>query len=348
MNESWAYFIRRLILTIPTFLGITIFCFFLIQLVPGGPVEQMISKIRMGNATESGGSGGNAGEISEDQLKAIRKHFGYDKPILVRYYDWLIVNKIGLMADSYKFNNKKVWQLVKERLPISLTFGICGFILTYLICIPLGIAKALRNGNSFDLMSSLVVFVLYAIPSFAFGMILKFLFCGINDWSFDFFPIGGFRSENWEQFTFFGKISDQVMHMFLPVMCYVIGSFAFLTLLQKNSLLEQMSQDYIRTVLAKGGTKKRAIWVHALRNSLIPIATTIGGNLSLILASSVLIEKVFNIPGIGYLSLDAIIYRDYMVFMGILSLTAILNLLGRIISDACFVLIDPRINFEKD
>lgn len=347
--ERLSYFIRRLLLIIPTFLGITIIVFVLVQFVPGGPVEQEIARMRGFGSGEAGGGGaGSNVSITEDQRKAIEKEFGFDKPFPVRYIEWLFVDGMGMRAHSYKYNNKTVWQLVKERFPISLTFGITGFVLTYLICVPLGIAKALRNGSPFDVSSSVIVLVLYAIPAFAFGMILKTLFCGTSDNFFDIFPIGGFRSENWEQLTAWGKVKDQLHHMFLPVLCYIIGNFAVLTILMKNSLLDQIGQDYIRTVLAKGGTMRRAIWGHALRNALIPIVTGIGSILTIMFAGSVLIERVFSINGIGLLTLDAIVGRDYMVFMGILALTSILALLGRVFSDFCYVLVDPRINFGKE
>jgi microcin C transport system permease protein len=196
--------------------------------------------------------------------------------------------------------------------------------------------------------SSVVVLVLYAIPAFAFGMILKTLFCGTSDHFFDVFPIGGFRSENWEDLTRWEQVKDQTHHMFLPVLCYIIGNFAILTILMKNSLLDQVAQDYVRTVLAKGGTMRRAIWGHALRNAMIPIVTGIGGILMIMFAGSVLIERVFSINGIGLLTVDAVVGRDYMVFMGILALTSILALIGRIFSDFCYVLVDPRINFGKE
>ncbi len=345
--ERLSYFIRRLLLVIPTFLGITIIVFGLTQFVPGGPVEQQIARMRGMGGGEAGGNGSLV-TISEDQRKAIMKEFGFDKPIHIRYYEWLIPNVVGMKSVSYKYNNKTVWQLVKERFPISLTFGIISFILTYLICVPLGIAKALRNGTHFDMASSVVVLVLYAIPAFAFGMILKTLLAGTSDNFWDIFPIGGFRSEDWADLSTWEKVKDQTWHMFLPVLCYVIGNFAVLTMLMKNSLLDQISQDYVRTVLAKGGTMRRAIWGHALRNALIPIVTGIGGILTIMFAGSVLIERVFSINGIGLLTLDAIIGRDYMVFMGTLSLTTIMGLLGRILSDFCYVLVDPRISFGKE
>jgi microcin C transport system permease protein len=344
--ERWTYFARRLLLVIPTFIGITLVNFGLCQFVPGGPVEQIMMQMR-------GSVGGEArlsamvGAISEEQRKALEKHFGFDKPVLIRYWTWLWTNRIGLAVDSYKYPNKKVWQLIKERFPVSLIFGITGFVLTYLVCIPLGIAKALRNGSVFDWTSSVVVFVGYAIPAFAFGMVLKMLFCGTTDTLWNVFPVAGFHADAFETFSFFQKVQDVAWHMALPVLCYMIGHFAVLTLLMKNSLLEQIGQDYIRLVLAKGAGLRRAIWGHALRNALVPIATGFGGVLTVMFAGSVLIERVFEIPGMGRLSLDAIISRDYMVFMGILSVTAMLDLLGRIVSDLAYVIIDPRIHFQS-
>jgi microcin C transport system permease protein len=253
-----------------------------------------------------------------------------------------------MQMESYKFPNKTAWQLIKERFKVSIIFGATGFVLSYIVCIPLGILKALRHNKAFDLISSIIVFVGYAIPPFAFGMVLKMLFCGTVDHLWDIFPISGFHSDGYMDLTFWGKITDIFMHMFLPVVCYMIGNFAVLTLLMKNSLLEQIGKDYIRTVLAKGGSFRRAIWGHALRNSLIPIATGFGAILTVMFAGSVIIETVFEIPGMGRLSLEAIVGRDYPVFMGILSLTAILGLVGNILADFMYVSIDPRINFQQN
>ncbi|MCS6771196.1 MAG: ABC transporter permease subunit [Kiritimatiellae bacterium] len=341
--DRLSYLIRRLILVVPTFVGITFVCFALCQFVPGGPVEQAI--IRMRGLDGARGASG-AAAISPEHRRAIEAHFGFDKPILQRYWKWLWTDRMGLAVESYKYPNKTVWQLILERFPVSLIFGVTGFVLTYLVCIPLGIAKAMRHGSGFDLVSSVVVFVGYAIPAFAFGMLLKSLFAGTTDFAFDWFPAGGFHSMHFHTLDGWGKVLDIARHMFLPVLCYVIGNFAVLTLLMKNSLLEQISQDYVRTVLAKGGSFRRAVWRHALRNALIPIATGFGSVLTLMFAGSVLIERVFEIPGMGLLSLEAIISRDYMLFMGILSLTSVLGLVGRVLSDFCYVLIDPRIHFH--
>jgi microcin C transport system permease protein len=345
MNRT-EYLIRRLLLVIPTFIGITLICFLLIQFVPGGPVEQAIMNMK-GLAAAQGRASSASAAVSADQRAQLEKHFGFDQPFLVRYWKWLVHDRLGMRMASYKYTNKTAWEIIASRFPVSLIFGITGFVLSYLICIPLGIAKALRHGSRFDLASSAIVFIGYALPAFAFGMVLQMFFCGTIDGFPDIFPVAGFESDGFAALSFGEKIHDRLMHMFLPVLCYIVGNFAVLTLLMKNSLLDQIGQDYIRTVLARGGSARRAIWGHALRNALIPIATGFGGILTVMFAGSVIIEQVFEIPGMGRLSLEAIIGRDYPVFMGILALTALLGLLANIISDFCYVLIDPRINLSE-
>lgn len=344
--ERLAYFLRRLLLMVPTFLGITFACFALCQVVPGGPVEQALAKMRGMGAAEAGRGVHAGAAISAEQRQALEAHFGFDQPLLRRYWNWLARDKMGLAAYSYKYPDQTVGRLVVDRFKISLVFGISGFVLTYLVCIPLGIAKALRHGSVFDAASSVLVFAGYAVPAFAFGMLLKMLFAGTGSGFWDVLPAAGVTSVNYDLLSPLGKFKDLCAHFVLPVSCYVIGNFAVLTLLMKNSLLEQIGQDYIRTVLAKGASLRRAVWFHALRNALIPIATGFGGVLGILFAGSVLIEKVFEIPGMGRLSLDAIVSRDYMVFMGILAVTSVLGLLGRLLSDACYLLIDPRIQFD--
>ncbi|MCU0600897.1 MAG: ABC transporter permease subunit [Desulfobacterales bacterium] len=345
--ERLKYFIKRFLLIIPTFIGITILCFIIIQFVPGGPVEQAIMAMKGIGANESTGGDKSFAPITEKQRKEIEAYYGFDQPVLKRYWKWLVSDRIGMQMQSYKFPNKTAWQLIKERFKVSLIFGITGFVLSYLVCIPLGIFKALRHDSAFDLFTSAVVFVGYAIPPFALGMVLKMMLCGTVEGMWDIFPISGFRSENFFELSFMGRAGDVFRHMFLPVLCYVVGNFAVLTLLMKNSLIEQISKDYIRTVLAKGGSFKRAVWGHAFRNSLIPIATGMGAIMTVMFAGSVIIEQVFEIPGMGRLSLEAIVGRDYPVFMGILALTSILGLLGNIFSDFLYVVIDPRINFQE-
>jgi microcin C transport system permease protein len=321
--QRFNYFVRRFLLIIPTFLGITLVCFGLIQFVPGGPVEQALMQMRgIGGEGETVTGREVSAGLTDSYRKELEARFGFDQPFHRQYWKWLVHDRLGMRMESYMFTNKTAWQLIRERFPVSLVFGITGFLLSYLICIPLGIAKALRNGTRFDFATSAIVF-----PAW--------------------FPIGGFESEGFASLSLAGKLADRFHHMALPVLCYVIGNFALLTMLMKNSLLDQVGRDYIRTVYAKGGSRDLAIWGHALRNSLIPIATGFGGIMTVMFAGSVIIERVFEIPGMGRLGLDAIIGRDYAVFMGILALTSILGLLGNVLSDFCYILIDPRINFEK-
>lgn len=345
--ERVNYFIRRLLLVVPTFLGITLICYGLVQFVPGGPVEQIVMQMKGLSAGEGRMTAGASGTISMEQRKALEKHFGFDQPFLIRYWKWLGPDRMGMRQESFKYPNKTSWQLICERIPVSLIFGLTGVLLSYLICIPLGITKALKNGGVFDMTSSVVVLTGYAIPAVALGMLLKMLFCGTAETFWDIFPLSGIHSEHFASLSAWDRFLDGVWHMVLPVLCYVIGGFAVLTLLMKNSMLDQVGKDYLRTVLAKGGSARRAVWGHALRNALIPIATGIGGILGVMFAGSVIIEQIFEIPGMGRLSLEAIVGRDYPVFMGILALTSVLGLLGNILSDFCYTLIDPRITFSR-
>jgi microcin C transport system permease protein len=237
-----------------------------------------------------------------------------------------------------------VWDKIKSRFPISIFLGLTGFVLSYLITIPLGVMKAVHHQSKFDFITSLIVFLGYSIPGWALGTALLVLFGGGTFW--DVFPLGGFRPVNWNYLGFFEKIWAQAYHMFLPVLCYTLGSFATLTILMKNSLMENLGQDYVRTAFAKGLNERRVIFGHAVRNSLIPIATGLGNQISLVLAGSFLIERVFNIDGMGYLGYLSIIQRDYPVALGILVISSLLLLIGNILSDVIYVIVDPRIRFR--
>jgi len=409
---------------IPTFLGITVLVFTILQLVPGGPLEQELLKAQA--ALMGGGEGGASGsttgtgitEFPEESIQRLKEFYGLDKPGPIRYLIWLglwpkeinqyrvelvdgettkkhrlsadkyleitLINGKPIIANSSDFGETKwkieisevdeigntivkiyktafegiltgylgvsytyaepVWNLIKERLHISVYFGLISFILSYLICIPLGITKALKHGTRFDALSSTIVFIGYSTPGFILGAILLVYFGGGSFW--DVFPLGEFRSEDFEYFTFWEKVQDQLHHTILPVIAYMVAGFATLTVLMKNSLLENLSQDYVRTAFAKGLSEKRVIFFHAVRNSLIPLATGIGGLIGIWLAGSYLIERVFNINGIGMLSYMAVIQRDYPVVMGFLVIGTIIRLLGNLISDMCYAAIDPRIRFK--
>ena len=250
----------------------------------------------------------------------------------------------GYLGESNQ--GESVSKLIWERLHISSFFGITGFILSYLVCIPLGIIKALRHGSKFDMASSGLVFIGYSIPAYAFGVLMIWIFSTTNFFAEPIFPSRGWRPENWEALSLWGKIVGQLKHAFLPTICYMLGSFATLTVLMKNSLMENMSQDYVRTAFAKGLTEKTVIFKHAVRNSLIPLATGIGGLIGVFLAGSYLIEKVFGIDGIGMLGFKSIQNRDFGIFLGFLVIGTVIRLIGNLISDICYAAIDPRIRFK--
>lgn len=348
--DRLAYLVRRMLLVIPTFIGITIVCFSLTRFLPGGPVEMRMMRLKGLGAQSgetSGSSNASASQVSEEYKKQLEAQFGFDKPIYEQYWDWLVVKRMGMNLPSYDYPNKTAWELIRSRIPISLWFGLASFLLTYMICIPLGIAKALRHRQAFDAVSSFVVFVAYAIPAFALAMLLKMFFCGTVDGFADIFPLGGISSDFDVEPSTWVWFWDRAWHMALPICCYVAGGFAMLTILMKNSLLDQISADYIRTVIAKGATRRRAIWGHAFRNALIPVATGLGGIIGLIFVGSIIIETIFEIPGMGRLSWDALIGRDYAVFLSLLALTASFQLVGNLISDVLYMIIDPRIDFSK-
>ena len=340
-----SYFVRRLLLVVPTFLGITLAAFVIMHFVPGGPVERQIMQYKMALMAEGAAVGGAGLEVDipEAALEEMRRYYGFDRPVHIRYARWLW-NVLHLdLGNSYIYQDP-VWDVIKSRFPISIFLGMTGLLLSYVVCVPLGVMKAVRHGSRFDVLSSVIVFLGYATPGWALGTALLVMLGGGSFW--DLFPLGGFRPNNWEYLTWWGKITSQLHHMALPVLCYMVGSFATLTILMKNSLLDNLGQDYVRTAFAKGLTERRVVFVHALRNSLIPIATGLGHVFGLILAGSFLIERVFNIDGMGYLGYTSILQRDYPVALGILVISSMLMLLGNIISDVIYTVVDPRIRFQ--
>ena len=251
----------------------------------------------------------------------------------------------GNLGKSYTYQQPVV-EVMKPRFKVSILLGLTGFLISYLVCIPLGIKKALNHGSKFDLISSAIVFMAYSIPGWAFGGVLLVLFGGGSFW--DVFPLGGLHSpqEIWVNLSFFEKILDQLHHVILPIIAWTIGSFATLTVLMKNSLLDNMSQDYIRTAFAKGLSEKRVIWVHAVRNSIIPIASGIGYIIATIIAGSYFIEMIFNINGFGKMGYQAILDRDYPITMGFLVIVVIIRLIANLLSDMALAAVDPRIRFK--
>ena len=333
------YILRRILLAIPTFLGITLITFLIINAAPGGPIEQKLQKIRMGG----GGDGGRSTAISQEILDALSKQYGFDKPVHVRYYIWLKnISRLDF-GESFSYQ-EPVIDVITQKFPVSLSFGFASLILTYLVCIPLGVKKAINAGGKFDQISGLVLYFLYAIPPLVLGILLIVWLAGGSH--FDLFPIGNLYSDNYDTLTSWGKFSDRVYHFVLPLTCYMLGNFTGLTMLVRNSMLDVVSSDYIRTARSKGLPNKIVYYKHALRNAMIPVATGLGGFLRVFLAGSLIIERIFNLDGIGLLSFNSILARDYNVIMGITFISAMLLLAGNIISDIIYVMVDPRIDFK--
>ncbi len=337
-----AYFVRRFLLIIPTFLGITIMVFTITRFVPGGPIERIIAQAqRMPSISGADGAAQQTQPLSEEQIEELKKYYGFDKPLLTSYFLWLGKVLTGDLGTSTRYYDP-VWEMIRERIPISLYFGILSLILIYGICIPLGMIKAIKHKSGFDNLSSVAVFIGYAIPGWVVGVLTLVVFASY----WEIFPLGGLVSDDFEDFTTLGKLYDIAWHTVLPLTAYVAGSFTVMTFLMKNSLMDNLASDYVRTAIAKGLPFKKAIFHHALQNSLIPIATSFGNNISIILMGSFLIETVFNINGMGLLGYESVVERDYPVVMGILAISSLLFMIGNILSDICVALVDPRVKFE--
>ena len=331
-------------LIVPTFIGITILIFVITRFVPGGPIERIIAQAQQ---QALAGGGATVSEtvqrqpLSDDQIELLKKYYGFDKPVLISYATWLAKLLRGDLGISTRYYDP-VWGMIRERIPISLYFGLLTLIATYGVCIPLGIAKAIRHKSAFDDTSSVLVFIGYAIPGWVVGILTILLFASHWEW----FPLGELVSENFDTMPFWQKMADLAWHSVLPLIAYLVGAFTFMTFLMKNTLMDNLAADYVRTAMAKGLTFKRAVFGHALRNSLIPIATTFGNNISVILSGSFLVEKVFNIDGMGLLGYESVVERDYPVVMGVLAISSILFLVGNVLSDMCVAAVDPRVKFE--
>lgn len=343
----WKYFLRRAAIVIPTLLGVTVVVFVIINMAPGGPIEQKLQQMRFGGGQSSevnqGSDNRGTQGVSNEVMEALKKQYGFDKPLHIRYLLWLKNISTLNFGESFTYE-EPVIDVITSKFPVSLQFGIVSLFLSYLVSIPLGIYKAIKKGGTFDLLSSFVLFVFYSIPSFMLAILLIVFFSGGS--FFEWFPVGGLSSEAYDEFNLLEKIIDRTHHFILPLICYTIGSFTSLTILMKNSLLEEIQKDYIRTARAKGLEEKVIYLKHALRNALIPIVTGLGGFLSVFFAGSLLLETIFQLDGIGLLSYKSVLSRDYNVIMGLVFIQSALFLLGNIISDIAYVIVDPRIDFS--
>ncbi|HET9948683.1 MAG TPA: ABC transporter permease [Longimicrobiales bacterium] len=336
--------IRRVLLMVPTFLGITFVTFLILQFVPGGQIDQL--RMQLAGAGGGGELAGGVGarvqlEIPDAQLQQLREYYGFDDPLLVAYGKWLWSTLRLDLGTSFRYS-EPVLTVIADRLPVSIFYGVLTAFFTYAICIPLGVVKAIRHRSAIDNVSSALIFLGYAVPGFALGAVLSNLLA--VHWQI--FPLGGFTSPGFDALSPWGKVADIAMHAALPLVAYLVGSFAVTTMLMKNSLIENMSADYVRTALAKGLPWRRAVFVHALRNSLIPMATSVGSLLGLFLTGSFLIERVFAIQGVGLLAFEAIQTRDFPVVMGFLVISSVVLMVGNLVSDLAVAFVDPRVRFE--
>lgn len=339
------YFLRRMAIIIPTLLGVTLVVFAIINMAPGGPIEQKLQQMRFGSgeAAEGGGKGrGGTQGVSDEVLEALKKQYGFDKPLHMRYLLWLKNISTLNFGESFTYE-EPVIDVITSKFPVSLQFGIISLILSYIVSIPLGIIKAIRKDGPFDIVSSIILFIFYSIPPFMLAILLIVFLSGGS--FFEIFPVGGLHSEGYEELSVIEQLWDRIHHFTLPLICYTIGSFTSLTILMKNSLIEEIKKDYIRTARAKGVDEKVVYMKHALKNALIPIVTGLGGFLSVFFAGSLLLETIFQLDGIGLLSYKSVLSRDYNVIMGLVFIQSALFLLGNVISDFAYVLVDPRIDF---
>tara|TARA_B100000035_G_C21034378_1_gene570081 strand:+ start:1810 stop:2838 length:1029 start_codon:yes stop_codon:yes gene_type:complete len=334
---------------IPTLLGILFFTFLIIQFVPGGPVEQLVNKLSgLDSITESSSASNmyrGSNGLSDEHISQLNEFYGFDKPFFERFMIMISNYAFFDLGTSY-FHNQSVGDLILSKLPVSISLGLWSFIIVYAVSIPLGIKKAINDGSRFDLISSTIVLVGYSIPGFVLGIGLIVLLGGGS--FFDLFPTRGLVSDNWSSLSMMGKILDYFWHITLPIICLIIGSFAVMTMLTKNSFIDEINKLYTTTARAKGLSENKVLYAHVFKNAIIPILTGFPAQfVSAFFTGSILIETIFSLDGIGLLSYEAIIQRDYPVVMGTLFIFTLLGLLTKLITDIMYVYVDPRIKFTS-
>ena len=340
------YVVRRILTMIPMFFLMTGVYFAVQNYLPGGPVQEMLSRIQYG------GSEGTGRTMTIDQVDRLRTElnhqYGLDQPLPVRYWIWVKKAATLDFGDSTTTRTPAI-ETIRERIPVSLGFGIPGFFLTYLVCIGLGLLKAVKNGSRFDTITSVLLFVAYSIPALVVSVVLLLVFCTDRILPGGaIFPLGGAHADFWETLGSADRWWDFANHMFLPVIASLLGGFTLLTLLMKNSVLDVLSHDFIRTARAKGLPEKRVILKHALKNAILPLLVGLGGYVSAFVAGSIVIETVFGLPGMGRLLIESLNSRDYNVLMGVAVIQSLVVMFGQLLSDIAYVMVDPRIDFEGD
>ena len=356
-----AYILRRLLLIIPTLFGILLINFIIIQAAPGGPVEQMIAKLEGFDAAAGGATGRISGGGSEvaassssyrgaqgldpELIKDIEKLYGFDKPAPERF--WIMIsNYLKLDFGESFFRDAKVTDLIIEKMPVSISLGLWSTLIMYLVSIPLGVAKAVRHGSAFDVWTSTAIVVGYAVPAFLFAILLIVVFAGGS--YLDWFPLRGLTSNNFDELSTWGKVVDYFHHLALPITALVIGNFATLTLLTKNSFLDEINKHYVVTARAKGLSERGVLYGHVFRNAmLLIIAGFPAAFIGIFFTGSLLIEVIFSLDGLGLMSFEAAINRDYPVVFGTLFIFTLLGLVVKLIGDLTYTLVDPRIDFAS-
>jgi len=359
-----SYIIRRLLLMLPTLLGIMTLNFLIVQIAPGGPVEQALARLQgmdvqatsrfagSGSeqqsqvaASEEGRSGyRGARGVDPELIARLEKMYGFDKPMWQRYLE-MLANYARFDFGNSFYRDTSVWQLILDKMPVSISLGLWSTLLIYLISIPLGIRKAIRHGSRFDVWSSTLVTVGYAIPNFLFAILLIVLFAGGSYWNW--FPLRGLTSPDFDSLSLGGKIADYFWHLVLPVGASVISGFATLTMLTKNAFLDEINKQYVVTARAKGCDERRVLYGHVFRNAmLLVIAGMPAALVSIFFTGSLLIEVIFSLDGLGLLGFESVVNRDYPVIFGTLYIYTLIGLLLKLVSDITYTLIDPRIDFE--
>ncbi len=346
----YGYVVKRLLLMIPTLVGVMIITFAITQFVPGGPVEKMIAQIegfnKSGGEVRTVSSGMYRGDsgLDSERIAQLQKLYGFDQPPLIRFYT-MMKNYLCFDFGTSYYYHQSVFDLVVSRMPVSMSLGLWSFFIVYGVCIPLGIKKAVRDGSRFDLVTSSIILVGYAIPGFVLGVLLVVLFGGGSFWAV--FPLRGIVSDNWAELSIVGQILDYLWHMVLPVTAGAVGSLAVMTMLTKNSFLEEIRKQYVLTARAKGLTEQQVLYKHVFKNGIIPIITGFPGYfIASFFTGSLLIETIFSLQGMGLLAYESVLNRDYPVVLGTLYFFTIIGLLSRLLSDLSYVLVDPRISFE--
>jgi microcin C transport system permease protein len=338
------YILKRVLLMLPTLLGVLLITFAITQFVPGGPVEQMVAQLQDRSSGAEAASSSYRGRqgVSKEQLDEIKQLYGFDKPASERFFAMLKSYATLDLGKSF-YHHQDVWQLIVSKLPVSISLGLWTLLLSYVVALPLGIAKAVRAGTRFDGLSTLVVLVGYAIPGFVLGVVLVVIFGGQLQW----FPLRGLTSPNWLTMSWPAKVVDYFWHIALPVTAMVCGEFAVIAMLTKNTFLEEIRKQYVTTARAKGLAERSVLYKHIFRNALIPLVTGFpAAFVGAFFTGALLIETLFSLNGLGLLSYESVIRRDYPVVLGTLFLLTLIGLITKLISDVMYVWVDPRVKFD--